>query len=283
METSALFTDLQAINARPAVFSHMTVAELWTDPHISERMLRYHLDGSVAISSDTTQFIDAATDWMTATFRLGPGMRVLDLGCGPGLYTSRLAGTGADITGVDFSSRSIAYARESADRAGLRVTYANEDYLAFEAGGRFDLVTMIMRDYCAMAPEQRLAMLGKIRRWIEPAGTFLFDVDAIAALADRTEVAEYAPAPAGGFWSTAPYFEFHNACVYPAEAVALDKHTIVEAGRTRSIYIWTQFLGPDTLAAELGVAGLRIAELLGDVAGRPYDPDSRRFAVVARP
>jgi hypothetical protein len=85
------------------------------------------------------------------------------------------------------------------------------------------------------------------------------------------------------FGSAAPYFEFRDAFVYPAEAVALDRHTIVEAGRTRSIYIWTQFFSPQTLAAELGVAGLRISELLGDVAGRPFDPHSPQFAVVARP
>jgi hypothetical protein len=34
--------------------------------------------------------------------------------------------------------------------------------------------------------------------------------------------------------------------------------------------------------SRMTVAGLRIAELLGDVAGRRFDPDSPRFAVVAR-
>jgi 2-polyprenyl-3-methyl-5-hydroxy-6-metoxy-1,4-benzoquinol methylase len=106
-----LFDELLAINDRPAVYSRMTIASLWTDPHVSKGMLRYHLDGSAAAASDRTETIDAATAWLTSTFAIGAGSRVLDLGCGPGLYTLRLAVTGAGVTGVDFSASSIAYAR----------------------------------------------------------------------------------------------------------------------------------------------------------------------------
>ncbi len=44
---------------------------------------------------------------MIDTFDLGPGRRVLDLGCGPGLYARRLEAAGADVTGVDLSRVSI--------------------------------------------------------------------------------------------------------------------------------------------------------------------------------
>jgi len=106
-----LFRELRDINDRPAVFSCLTTASLWTDPHTSEQMLHFHLDGSVAISSQTTEFIDAATVWMAEAFGLTGRSRVLDLGCGPGLYANRLARTGADVTGIDFSRRSIALVR----------------------------------------------------------------------------------------------------------------------------------------------------------------------------
>jgi len=130
MTGPTVFRELRAINERPAVFSRMTIAALWTDPYISEQMLRFHLDGSVAISSGTTESIDASARWMREAFHLADHSRVLDLGCGPGLYVNRLARAGIDVTGIDFSSRSIAYAREAAARDDLRVTYVNEDYLA---------------------------------------------------------------------------------------------------------------------------------------------------------
>jgi SAM-dependent methyltransferase len=282
MEALSLFHTLREMQERPPAFSVMTVAELWTDPHVSEQMLRYHLDGSVAISSETTEFIDAATAWLIETFRLAEGSRVLDLGCGPGLYANRLARTGADVTGVDFASGSIAYARKAAAGAGLPVTYLVEDYLAWQPSGRFDLAMMIMRDYCALSPDQRLALLRKIEPLLAPHGAFLFDVDSMPSLEARTESASYSHAPAGDFWSADTYFEFHNSFVYPDEAVALDKYVIVEADRTRTIYNWIQCFSPESLASELARAGLAIETLLGDVAGRPFDPQSTQFAVVAR-
>jgi SAM-dependent methyltransferase len=204
---------------------------------------RYHLDGSVAISSGTAQFIEASTGWAVEKFNLAGGAAVLDLGCGPGLYTQRLARAGANVTGVDFSSRSIAYARDAAARDGLKVDYVNGDYLTWESEGRFALIMMIMRDYCALAPAQRLALAGKVAHLLEPGGAFLFDVDSM---------------------------------------VALEKFAIVEADRTRTIYNWVQHFSPESLAAELDHAGLEVETVLGDVAGRPYDPRSSEFAVIAR-
>ncbi len=45
---------------------------------------------------------------------LPPRPRVLDLGCGPGYESLRLASVGADVVGVDFASESIRIARERA-------------------------------------------------------------------------------------------------------------------------------------------------------------------------
>lgn len=277
-----MFNQLELINERPAVFAHVTVADLWTDPHLSEQMLRFHLDGTVAVSSGTTEWIDAATTWMAREFRLGGNSRVLDLGCGPGLYAIRLARTGARVTGVDFSARSIAYAREAAEKASLPIDYLHHDYLAYEPAGQFDLVTMIMRDYCAMAPGQRLGLLRTIAGALAPGGAFVFDVDSTVALANMTEEASYSYAPRGGFWSAEAFFEFHSRFVYPDERVALDKFVIVEADRTRTLFNWIQCFDPTTLAAELGEAGLRIDATLGNVTGAPFDPASPEFAVVVR-
>ena len=46
------------------------------------------------------------------------GARVLDLGCGPGLYTTRLAKLGHTCVGIDFSPASIAYAKAEAEHYG---------------------------------------------------------------------------------------------------------------------------------------------------------------------
>jgi hypothetical protein len=79
---------------RPVPFSTCTTQELWTDPHRSAQMLRLHLDGARALASGTARTVEATVGWIVETFRPGSGDAVLDLGCGPGLYTHRLARTG---------------------------------------------------------------------------------------------------------------------------------------------------------------------------------------------
>lgn len=82
----------------------------WNDPYISLQMLQAHLDTGSDLASRRPETIDAIIEWIVAKVGLEPGDSVLDLGCGPGLYTSRLAEHGMRVTGVDYSKRSIDYA-----------------------------------------------------------------------------------------------------------------------------------------------------------------------------
>lgn len=278
-----LFAELERINRRPLPYEALDIEGLWTDPHISEQMLRYHLDPSVDAASRSPEVIDRSVAWLARAFELGPGRRVVDLGCGPGLYASRLARTGAAVTGVDFSTRSIEHARDAAAREGSSVSYAVADYLDWEPGDRFDLALLIYCDYGAMGPDQRRRLLDRVRALLAPGGAFVLDVDSVAALGDREEAVAYAPRLMDGFWSAEPYYGFLNTFVYPEERASVDRYVIVEARRTRTFSTWVTYFDPERLGVELADAGFAVDRLLGDVAGAPYDPAADEFAVVARP
>jgi hypothetical protein len=40
--------------------------------------------------------------------------------------------------------------------------------------------------------------------------------------------------------------------------------------------------GPSGVESEFADCGLRVVEILGDVAGKEYDPEANEFAIVAR-
>jgi SAM-dependent methyltransferase len=187
------------------------------------------------------------------------------------------------VTGIDFSPRSIAHARAAAQQEGLGVRYETADYLSWTPDERFDLALMIFCDYGAMAPRQRRQLLERMRDVLEPGGAFLFDVSSLAALASLEETAAYAPRLMDGFWSPHEYFGFLNTFTYPDERASVDRYEIVEADRTRTFCNWVQYYDPASLAAELAGSGMIVAELVGDVAGAPYDASAHEFAVVARP
>lgn len=282
METLPLFSALESISDKPRPYSVYTARDLWADEHTSERMLAFHLNGDIDVSSRRTSFIDQSVHWMREHFQLSGDRRIIDFGCGPGLYTSRFARLGADVSGVDFSSRSIEFAREYARRERLGVTYMEADYLGFQPDGSFDLVTMIMCDFCALSPAQRATMLGKFAGILSDRGRVVLDVYSLVAFADKQEGLTCERNQLDGFWAADPYFGFLASFKYEDEKVSLDKYTIVEMHRQREIYNWLQYFTPESLEREARAAGLQVAELYGDVAGNPYDADAPEFAVVLK-
>lgn len=276
-----MFEFLCEVNRRPEPFAEYTARELWTDAHTSQEMLTFHLDPAIDAASRSREFLDRSAEWMASRFHLAPGSKVADFGCGPGLYAQRLARKGASVVGIDFSANSLRYARKEAERANLQIEYVEADYLGFETESRFDLIIMIMCDFCALNPDQRTVLLRKFRSLLAANGQILLDVYSLVMLDARGETASYAPDLLDGFWSSEPYFGFLNTFKYERERVLLDKYTIVERERIRRIFNWLQCFAPEALDREFTDCGLRVVERWGDVAGSPYDPSASEFAVVA--
>jgi 2-polyprenyl-3-methyl-5-hydroxy-6-metoxy-1,4-benzoquinol methylase len=276
-----MFEELERINERPEPFQFYTASDLWTDEHTSARMLSFHLNEAIDVSSRNAEFINRSVEWIASEFNVGRDTRIADFGCGPGLYAASLAKRGANVTGIDFSWRSIEYAKEAAAREQLNVRYVKQNYLEFETEDRFDLVLMIMCDFCALSPTQRKGLLRKFHRILKPGGSVLLDVYSLAAFDQREEVATCEVNLLNGFWSPNKYYGFLNTFKYDEKKVAVDKYTIIESERTRTVYNWLQYFTPEDLEREFKEAGLSIRGYYSDVAGIPFDPESSEFAVIA--
>ncbi len=277
-----MFKKLEEINRRPNPFEVYTALDLWNDEHTSERMLAFHLNEAIDVSSRKAAFIDRSVEWIVRRFQVNEFTKIADFGCGPGLYANRLAREKAIVTGIDFSERSIRHGKEAAQKEGLKINYVNRNYLDFTTEDRFDLIIMIMCDFCALSPSQRKNLLRKFHALLQPEGKVLLDVYSITAFNSREETATYSMNLLDGFWSPEKYYGFLNTFKYSEEKIVLDKYTIVEADRSRTIYNWLQYFNPESLEKEFNENGLLVEEILGDVTGSIYKPDKKEFAIVAK-
>lgn len=95
------------------------------------------------------------------------GKRVLDAGCGPGLYAEELVARGATVTGMDASPEMVRLARR---RLGDRATFRRHDLeqpLGWLADGSFDVAVMaLVIDHLT----DRVAVLRELHRVLAPAG-----------------------------------------------------------------------------------------------------------------
>ncbi len=280
-----LFAEMERIAAIPATpFAFYTAETLWNDPYISKHMLALHLEENTELASRNRSFIERSVAWMSSLFSFGPSFQIADFGCGPGLYTTLFAERGACVTGIDFSERSINYARETALSKGLDIDYRFGNYLFLEGlqENYFNLITMIYCDFCALSPEQRKKLLRRFFSLLVPGGTVILDVFSMKSFGDREEGTEWGYRFMDGFWSSGPYYGFRNTVVYKEERVVLDKYDIVEPHGTFQVYNWLQYFDKANLRRELESENFVIETFYGDVEGSTEDSGASQIAVIAR-
>ncbi len=112
----------------------------------------------------TSGFVEALLD----AARIGPGMPVLDLACGPGFVAGAAAGRGAAPVGLDFSAAMLTLARRA--HPALRFEEGDAEALPF-ADGSFDAVVSNFGVHHVPDPARAVS---EARRVLRPGGRMAF-------------------------------------------------------------------------------------------------------------
>lgn len=268
-----------ALQQKPVPFTPGEVL-FWDDPYISTQMLAAHLSPDIEAASRLPQTIDRTVKWLIEKLALKAGDAVLDLGCGPGLYTSRLARAGLRVTGVDYSRRSIDYASGYAAEHGLTITYRYQNYLELADESQYDAVLLIYGDFCPLSPVQRAALLQNVTRALKPGGRFVLDVSTRECRRKHSNKHGWR-ALESGFWKAGAHLLLEDGFDYPEQSIWLDQSIVIEADGKMSVYRnWFQDYTPETIADELAVHGFAVEGLFGDLAGAAYTPASEWIGLI---
>ncbi|UCD04660.1 MAG: methyltransferase domain-containing protein [candidate division WOR-3 bacterium] len=266
---------------KPEPFAKST-APFWDDPYISGQMLKAHLDPYKDLASRKHATIDRSVEWIVRELHLQKGNRILDLGCGPGLYCTRFAEREFIVTGIDYSKRSIQYAKEYATLNKLKIEYIYKDYLTIDYSNMFDLVTLIFCDFGVLSDRDRDSLLCKIHKSMNPGGHFLFDVctpkyhDSVKE--DRTWKYEEK-----GFWRPTPYLLLTEKIKYPKQDLLLTQYFVFDGNSNFDIYrIWDHAYTKDSISNALSDAGFNELQFYGDTMGREFSDGSETVSIVAR-
>ncbi len=209
-------------------------AVMWTDEYISEQLLKVHLNPDIELASRKATTIDETIDWILNKVA-GEELYILDLGCGPGLYAEKLAEKGHHVTGVDFSPRSISYARKAAADKQIDISYRCQNYLELEDANAYDLILIIFTDFGVLLPDERERFLVNAYRALKPGGRLLFDV-----MNDRFRVQEIGrkswESAEKGFWRGRPYLALTETFNYEEPKVTLTQHVVADEDEGVAIY-----------------------------------------------
>lgn len=252
---------------KPEIYTKGT-KEMWTDPHISKLILATHLDENIDLASRKGSTIDKTVSWI-----LGKApekrLKILDLGCGPGLYTEKFAEKGHLVKGVDFSGNSIEYAKRSAKEKKLKIDYEHKNYLLLDEKEKYDLAIMIFTDFGVLNPGERDTLLKNVKRALKPSGTYIFDVLNENYLhrisVDGSESKTWA-VEESGFWKDQPHLVLNDSFLYEDEKVSMNQHIVIDSKNDYEIYrFWIHYFSNSALQTLLEKRGFVNTSFFDDV------------------
>jgi SAM-dependent methyltransferase len=213
--------------------------------------------GSAYLRYSFTKGTEQEVGFLVASLGLEPGMRVLDVGCGPGRHAHALGRRGIEVHGVDISQRFVDIARLDAPDG---VTFERLDARTLPFDGEFDVVISLCQGAFGLAAgggepvsDQRsmdpdAAILDGMARAVRPGGRVAFT-------------------------AFSSYFQvryLQETTTFDADGgVAHERTTIKdELGRDREADLWTTCFTPRELRLLVAAAGLAVERIWSVDPGR---------------
>ena len=275
-----IISEIMKYSGRPRPFEPGE-PRFWDDPHISKGMLAAHLDPESDAASRKHVTIDKDVDNLLASGFLKPGDRILDLGCGPGLYCSRLAERDLKMTGVDISERSLDYARRYALEHGVQIDYRLLNFFDIDFSGEFDAVIQCHGELNTFSDEKLDELLSRLHRALKNGGLLIFDsstrgVRMKVGLKNGWYVSE------SGYWRPGPHLVLEMGFDYPENDIWLNRYIVVDEARVAVYNLWFHDYALETICPVLEKSGYEIVRVWNDMTGTPYEPGGDNITIVAR-
>ncbi|QGV82034.1 class I SAM-dependent methyltransferase [Streptomyces ficellus] len=203
-----------------------------------------------------------------------PGARVLDLACGPGVFTVPLARRGFRVTGVDLSPAMLDRARKAAADTGVSPEYVRADAREFTRAGAFDVVLNMFTSFGYFEdPADNARVLRAMRTCLAPGGTLVLDLAGKELLARKVEPPKVV--------RRGEDLLVQTDTVLDDWARLRSDWVLVRGDRvTRASLVWFVYSAVE-LRAMAEEAGFGRVEVFGGFDGRPYDQDAERLVLRA--
>jgi len=253
----------------------------WDDSHISKGMLEAHLNPDNDLASRKHTTIDSEVEHLVSSGILKPGDRILDLGCGPGLYSRRLSARGMKVTGIDISGRSLNYAITQSKEQGLDTEFCRVNFFNIDYSLEFDAVIQTNGEINVFSDEKRDQLLAILHQALKPGGLLIFDITT-RALRMRYVAKNSWYVSDGGFWRKSKHLVLEQGFYYPEENVWLDQYIVIDSDDVKVYNNWFHDYDLDTIRRVLHRADFKVIHAWNDLSGSPYQDGGDWIAIVSQ-
>jgi SAM-dependent methyltransferase len=201
-------------------------------------------------------------------------LRILDIPCGFGRHSNRLAALGHHVTGVDLYPGFLDIARRDTETRGVQVDFCQGDMRHLHFKAEFDRVLMLFTSFGYFEDVDNYRVLENVAHALIPGGLFILDIpnrDAFIKNMPPSLVTE----KNGDLMIDRGSFDtltgrWHNRRIVIRNGIRKDKPFFVRLFNPSEIHEW------------LKRAGLEIIQIFSGYDAQPISAEARRMIVVAK-
>jgi SAM-dependent methyltransferase len=245
-------------------------------------VLKEHLAQENDAASRPAAQIKKHVDWIHKQLLGGKPGRILDLGSGPGLYTTRLAKLGHTCVGIDCAPASIAYA---IDNAPAGCTYLLGDLRNAEYGQGYDLILLIFGAFNLFRPQDARLILEKSHAALKPGGCLLLEISSLDAVDQIGNQPAMWYSAETGLFSDRPHLCLMETFWDEERSVATERFFIVDAetGEVTRHAASTQAYDEEQVESLLRETGFGEVRIYPSLTGKPSELDDFLTVAALRP
>jgi SAM-dependent methyltransferase len=147
--------------------------------------------GPAYLRNAFTKGTEQEVDFLVDALGLEPGMRVLDVGCGPGRHSLALACRGFEVVGVDHSAEFVRLARDAAVADGLSAIFEELDVRELDRPGEFDATLCLCQGgFGLLGGRDEADVFGRIAATLRPGGALAVSAFSAAFAVRHLEAGE---------------------------------------------------------------------------------------------
>ena len=200
----------------------------WHEPAFSERMLVEHLSQAHDAASRRLETVDAQVEWIDRELLARQPSRVLDLGCGPGLYANRLARLGHTVHGIDFSPASVRHACAEAEGLTSLATFTLADIRSADYGSGYDCALFLYGELNAFSRGDALLILSRLRQSLRQGGILLLEPHTFRSLESSDDPASSWRTLERGLFSDRPHLLLEESFWVADQSVRIHRWFVVD-------------------------------------------------------
>jgi 2-polyprenyl-3-methyl-5-hydroxy-6-metoxy-1,4-benzoquinol methylase len=236
----------------------------------------FEVDDHMYFYSDalTDERSDAEVAGLAKIASLDAPMRILDIPCGFGRHTNRLAVLGHQMTGMDLYPGFLELARRDAEARGVQVDYLQGDMRHLEFESEFDRVMMLFTSFGYFEDDDNFRVLENVARALKPDGLFILDISN-RDMAMKTFTSAQVTEKNGDLMIDRGSFD-------TLTGRWLNRRIVIRNGVRKDKPFFVRLFNPSEIRDWLARAGMEIIQMYGSFDGSPLTSESRRLIVVSR-